>query len=821
MVLLSLPGICGAFSARIAIAAPPTVTSQVAAPAAKFVPGPVASDAQAVAALNLDAPGMEKVKAAAQRGDLPAIQSAYLDYRRTACPAKWKVMPSDEPATATESDDAAGDEVCAHYVRTGPYAFPFPGADMGKDFNWKFNPMPKSDPAFTYEWTFCAISRTGFWDKLADAYWKTHNEKYAAEWVREMEDFVAKNPLNYDGKNGDPALWRTLDAAGRVGGSWPNAYYHMLDSPSFDARAQWIYLRSILDHAALLTGGLKDQARTGNWVAAECSALYTMGVLFPEVKEAGAWREMALDRLAKEIDRTVPPDGFQAELTPGYHYFSLGSFVGPLELAKLNNLPIPEIFLSKITAMYRAPVWVMDQRGFVVATNDSGPYNVRRMTAETKGLPHDPTLDWVASGGKTGTPIPDSTMLPYAGFYAMRGGWKLNDMFLFFRAGPTGIAHEHEDMLEVVLRAWNKTLLTEIGTYGYDHSDWRRFTLGTASHSTIIVDGKWQHRGQSKMPVTEPVHNPWVTTPVFDYVAGTYSGGYQLSVYNPNKFYQPQDWVGPVDHSVTHTRRILFLKPYCALVLDTVDGTGSHTIDDHFHLDAPAAHIDPATQAAFSDNKDGIQLGLYPLERDNLKVDVVQGQKEPLLGWFPVEHRAIPTVRFRKQQTAPAIFATMLYPYRNKAPAFTAAPLPVTGDGVWGQSLNLPTEKAEVAIVKDGSSKGFTFKMPSGEIVQGQAAGVLLRRSLDGAKAFVGGWDLRAYGDGTRQFALDAPGNILVSYGGDPGRLLFFNAGDKSATMTLTKPFTRVATLAPGVWTEVSNAGQRPVSSPPLFPPLG
>jgi len=784
-------------------------------------PGPITTDAQALTELNFDAPGMEKVKAAAQSGDLATVQSAYLDYRRTACPAKWTVMPSDEPATATEQTDAAGDEICAHYIRKFQYDFPFPGADMGKDFNWTYNPLLKTNPAFSMEWTFCAISRTGFWCQLADAYWKTHNEKYATEWVSEMEDFVAKNPRNHDAENGAPSLWRSLDTAGRMGGAWPYAYYHMLNSPSFDAKAQWIYLRSSIDQGARLADGLKDQNRSGNWVVAECSGLYTTGVLFPELKDSDAWRTLAIDRLTMEANRIVPPDGFEAELTTGYHYFSLNSFLGPLQLAKLNNLPIPDVFLSKIISMYRAPIWVMDQHGFNVPTNDSGSYHVANMLGDALKLCDDPTLEWAASGGKKGTQPPDSTMLPYAGFYAMRGGWKLNDLFLFFRAGPTGMGHEHEDMLEVVMRAWNKTLLFDPGTYTYDHSDWRRYTIGTASHNTIIVDGKWQHRGASAFPVKDPVSNPWVTTPVFDYVAGTYAGGYQLSVYNQNKGYQPQDWVGPVDHSVTHTRRILFLKPYYALVLDTLDGTGTHLLDAHFHLDAPAAHADPVTQAAFSDNKDGVQLGLYPLERDHLKVEVVQGQREPLLGWYPVQQRAIPTIRFRKLQALPATFATFLYPYKGDAPAFDTKPLVVKGDGVWGQSFRMPTENALVAIVKDSTAKTFSLTLPSGGMVNAEASGLVLRKSLDGEMAFVGGWDLRSFGDDEKHFTLDAPGNILVSHGGIAGKLLFFNAGDKSVTVTLTRPFAGTATLAPGQWTEISQDGIRTAASPPaLFPPL-
>jgi hypothetical protein len=90
----------------------------------------------------------------------------------------------------------------------------------------------------------------------------------------------------------------------------------------------------------------------------------------------------------------------------------------------------------------------------------------------------------------------------------MRSGWEWNDMFLFFRAGPPGSGHEHQDKLEVTLRAWDNDLLIDPGTFTYDKSNFRRYFIGTASHDTIIVDGKWQHRPSNIPPVTEPASCP-------------------------------------------------------------------------------------------------------------------------------------------------------------------------------------------------------------------------------------------------------------------------------------------------------------------------
>jgi hypothetical protein len=599
--------------------------------------------------------------------------------------------------------------------------------------------------------------------------------------------------------------------------SWPCCYAHFVDTPAFTADVQWIYLRSILDHVKILKAGLEVPGRTGNWVASECYALYAIGVLFPELREAASWRQFAMDRMVRELNICVPPDGFEAELTPNYHYFTLSSFTGPVRLAQLNHLEVPPVFHDKILAMYRAPVWVMDQRGFDTATNDSGPWNAAAQARTGLNLiGNDPLLQWAASGGTRGEAPPTSTMLPYAGFYTMRGGWKPTDTFLFFRAGPTGLAHEHEDMLEIVLRAWNRSLLFEQGTYEYDQSDWRRFVLGTSSHSTVIVDGNGQHRGRSSTPVTQPVNNPWVSTPLFDFVAGTYDKGYQKSVHDLKRFGSGVSYVGPVDRSVAHTRRVLFLKPYYALVLDTLDGTGTHTFDSLYHMDSPAADIDKETQAAFSRNSGDVQLAIYPLDRAGLTTEIIQGQMDPILGWFANAHRPVPTIRFRKSQAAPAKFATFLYPFLGDRPAFHAEALAV-GDGCWGESIHTPLEEASIAISLDDSARPLAIDQGSSGGVHAHAAGVIVRRH-PGGDAIIGGWKLTQFSDAACDFTAALPATLLWQEGRDG--VLVFNAGDDPCALQMIAPFKTTATIPAKQWVMVTAAGQKESSSPPLFEPI-
>ena len=782
-------------------------------------PGPVTTDTEIIAELNLETAGMGSVKAAIQTRNLGQIQQAYLDYRRHSSPARWKIMPSDQPAQAVAQSDDAGDQVAAHNVTRDVYHYGPPRTFMGSDFNWLYNPVAPTEPSFSNEFTYCVVARTEFWQHLADAYWKTRNEKYAQAWVEQLLDFAAKNPMNTDSWQGKATLWRTLDAATRMDVSWPYCYFHFRDSASFTPQVQWVYLKLMRDHALRLVEGLSDASRTGNWVTDECFGLYTIGALFPELKSAANWRDMAINRLLVEFNRMVPPDGMEAELTPGYHAGARAQFQGPYDLAKLNNLPIPDTFREKILSMYRAPVLVMQPNGQDVCTNDSWIINAKKDAVVGLKVGEDPLLQWVASGGKSGIRPPDSTCLPYAGFYALRSGWDWQDLFVFFRAGPPGIGHEHQDMLQLTMRAWDTDLLIEPGTYAYDRSIWRRYFVGTASHNTIIVDDKWQHRPQNQAPVTTPVNNPWVTTPLFDYAAGTYDAGYQKNVYKPIE-YMPVAWEGTLDKSIAHTRRVLFLRPYYVLVVDTLDGTGHHTFEAHYNMDAPAAHVDQATQAALSDNPGHGNIVLLPLEREHLAVEVVQGQQSPLLGWKPKDGNrvAIPTARFIKQQDAPAIFATFLLPYRGAEPPRVTTEELTAGEGTWAKRLTTAQEQAEVILVRDGASKLITFASKLTRPVTSEAAGLVLRQPTGKNDLYLGVWGASRYDDSILAFTAKTPVNLLAIRG-EGTRLRFFNADTRPVAISLTHPGQRTITLPPQNWVDQDgNATEVPQLFEPFVP---
>jgi hypothetical protein len=115
----------------------------------------------------------------------------------------------------------------------------------------------------------------------------------------------------------------------------------------------------------------------GNWLVCEKSGLVTMGIVYPEFKDADVWLKMGWDTLARELETQVYPDGAQIELTPHYHSATLSSFQRAYDIAELNQAPIPPAYRDRMELMYEYLMYVVKPDGFIPMLNDSDHGNMR------------------------------------------------------------------------------------------------------------------------------------------------------------------------------------------------------------------------------------------------------------------------------------------------------------------------------------------------------------------------------------------------------------------------------------------------------------
>jgi hypothetical protein len=766
--------------------------------------------------LDLDYPGMEDVKSAAAIGDYAKAKAAYLEFRKYKSKPKWHINPNNKPMKASMVTDINGDRVINRIIGANMGA---PEVYLGKDINWEFNPVDSLQPHFTKEWTWQNLNRGRMWSTLGEAYWNTLDEKYAKEWVAIQEDWINDNPVPLDADPGATLTWRTIEAGIRIS-RWMNAYYSFLHSPSFTPEAHATFVKGIIEHGQRLERVTTEQPeRSSNWVTMECNGLGTIGILFPELAFSDHFFEAAIRKMDVELTNQVYPDGTQIELTSGYHQVSRENFMKLARFAIFNNVSLPDKYMEKLKKMYWFNLKMMDPLGNLPPFNDSRITHVLASLEEAYDIWKDDEFLFGATLGKEGKkPDFDSYYLDWAGYYIMRSGWEINDNCLYFDAGPLGHGHEHEDMLNLYLYSQGEILLTEAGNFTYDASKWRRYAISTMGHNTIVVNGKEQHRRgyPGGRVVKEPIPNPWVTTPLFDFGRGVYSSGYQENVYKPVA-YRPREYSGPRDTSVWHTRNVIFLKPYYYLVVDFLDGQGDHRYDALFHLNAPDALIIDSSQSVHTLRDGNIQLGLYPMNTENMTVRMVKGQEDPVLGWIPSQKEPIPTVVFTKNEEAPATFSTLLYPYSKEQPNISYKEIMSQQKSAWGRLINSPYETIALILKKEDQVSSWISQTEMVPEFSTDASVVVIRRPHRKNDNFYGFNAISYFRGDDVQFTLGETSSLVFVIKA-ANIYEWYNPTEQEIDVNMTAPFARKLKLPAGKWIQMDAEGSREIGDiNPLF----
>ena len=638
--------------------------------------GPRMTDEEFFEALNLDYAGLEQTRAAVEAGNLQQAKEAFVQHLLSRAEPRYYAGPADRPAPEqrpqTPNTAAADRALGKEYSVVG---FPLKFED---EIDWTANP---SEP-FNPEWTW-QFGRHHWWGNLARAYWDTGDEKYAQHFVWEMRSWVQDNPMPRSVSNSVGSRWRTIECGIRLAGSWPNAFFHFLGSPSFTADDVVMMVKSMAEQAQYL----HSYPTGGNWLTMEANGMGHVGVLFPEFKRAQTWREDAVDRLNKELDIQVYPDGPQKELSPGYHFVALGNFLGLARIHLHNDRPLPPNYVGSLERMWAMGLWAATPDRNLPHVNDSWDVNVRGQLRQALDyFPAREDFRWIATDGKEGAP-PDHTshFFPWAGWAVMRSDWTDDARYLFLDVGPFGLGHQHEDKLAFVLHAYGKNLVLDVGSYAYDVSKMRRYVVGPHAHNIVFVDEQAQHRGGRRETYVndEPQDTPWLSNDALDYCAGVYDNGFGAKN----------------DLQVTHRREVLFVKPDYWLVMDTLTPQ-----DDEQHLYESLLHL--GTEDAVAEGGRAWTVG----EEANLQIlttgapaqaEIVKGQEEPYyLGWIGKHgvdgKRPIPVARFAWTATGETKLLYVLYP--TKPGDSTPAPtLQQTG----GDNGNLTAELSFADGAKD------------------------------------------------------------------------------------------------------------------------
>jgi len=489
---------------------------------------------------------------------------------------------------------------------------------------------------------------------LGVAWQLTHDDRYPATFVSQVNDWLAANPVGH-GVNWACAMEVAIRAV-----NWLFACALMQEPlPVEFVRT---LLGALLTHGRFIRANLELALVTTNHYLADLCGLAVLGLALPGA-EPDRWRRFGLREMAHEMVFQVYSDGADFEASTIYHRLVVELFELPVRLARSTGAPVPPLLTERMPLMqaFIAAITRPDDTIPLIGDSDDGhllPYSSRPFSCTSS-----------------------STAFPHAGIYVMRH----DDHYLICDCGPNGQrgngGHAHNDTLSFELYA-GRPWIVDPGTYVYTGDltayNWFR---STAAHNTLVVDGEEQARFDSREPFllapdARPTVHRWETKPEYDLLDAEHAGYQRLP------------------DPVTHRRQFLFDKQRGLwLVRDVVTGRGTHRLDWCFHF-APCHLLCVRSETRFcrknliselavtgdeseesvvrASAPDGTGLLLVPLERPALDLTIEEGWVSYRYG----SRERAPIVRYTAYEAAlPVTVTYALIPTSGPLPATEAAEL--------------------------------------------------------------------------------------------------------------------------------------------------
>ncbi|MDF9797122.1 hypothetical protein OKW21_002385 [Catalinimonas alkaloidigena] len=557
--------------------------------------------------LDLDYPGLEKVKKAKENDKLVEAGNYLLDYYRNNTSAQdyRRRQPELTNKSIAEADTILKNVFIIQNVRGEvPY-----GDDGHRDWYYK---GPNNDR----EWAWLSNRHSQIRNVL-DTYFETGNPKYAAYIDTFLRDFIIKS-RPYPAEKSSTSVWRGLEVAARAK-VWTQVFYSTINNEYLSPATHLLILSSLPDHAHYN----KNFHAGNNWLTMEISALATVAAYFPEYKKSDEWMDYAIDQMVESMKDQVYPDGVQTELTSHYHNVSLHNFELFQDICKKANKKLPPFFNQTIEAMYSYIAHAVRPSGLRILNNDGDKGSDREIIL--RGAEKFQHLDWeyIITNGESGKEPKDgpSYFYPWAGQLISRSGYEADAHWSFFDMGPWGSGHQHNDKLHISVSAYGKDLLVDAGRFAYTGEvaeKFRPYAKGTAGHNILLIDGRGQEPGPTH--AQEPVKEKYFKiSDDFDYASSSF------------------DSFSGIDGDINHIRSVFYVRNEFWIVVDKVITDRPRKVDVmwHWHPDSKVVQDNSMVKTINSVGN----LGVIPIGEQAFDIRFVSGQEEPeIQGWYSPEY---------------------------------------------------------------------------------------------------------------------------------------------------------------------------------------
>ncbi len=451
--------------------------------------------------LNLDYPGLEKVKQHYEAGEHYLAAKELLEYYRWRSSVINPFVPTVVKATADDINKADQALNYQFYVR-GFYEKKENDVEIYYCFlkdgkiDWDLSVPNVTDQEFRYQ-----RHRHQWMEPQAKAYATTKNENYIKNWIEVYTDWMNTYPcpvgLTFpEGESNDVNYqWKGLQPAERVL-SQINIIQYYLSSPNFTP--EW--LCTVLNAFAESVECIRlNYYADSNILITQSQAVAFAGVLMPEFTKSEEWANEGARKLNEELDKQFLSDGTHYELDPSYHIAAIEDFRSTYEVFKVNNSNVlPADFISRLekasefVADLIYPNYTIDNFNDTRNSSYSKSVLIKNLNNYKSMFPENNLIKWMASEGKEGT-TPDYTTKAYpeSGYYMLRDGWKPDGMMMVLKNNDNKDNKWHcqpdNGTFGIVYKGRN--FFPDAGVYAYSGGD-RTIYRASKNHNTLTALSK-------------------------------------------------------------------------------------------------------------------------------------------------------------------------------------------------------------------------------------------------------------------------------------------------------------------------------------------
>ena len=342
---------------------------------------------------------------------------------------------------------------------------------------------------------------------LAKSYYCTKDEKYLSELKRQFVDWNEHNRFLHG------VEWTSaMELAIRVN-SWVYTLAFLKKAGCEDVIAQE------LEHGILVMTDyiMKHRARfssANNHLIVEMYAVALVGIL----TGYASWKDEALKILTEELPRQNYADGVNKEMSLHYQSFVMEAYGLLWLLMMKNNIEIPEVWKTYLTAMTEFVADSTDDFGRTMEFGDSDEGKILDLNGTienhyqyilnlmsclldesyTDSVWHE-NLEWIVP---VSLRTEKEKYIPGLICSRKEGGYTLlrsKDRRVLIGIDHADLgygsiaAHGHADALSFQLFIDGQSVFVDSGTYNYHVTpDDRNYFRGTTAHNTVMIDGQEQ-----------------------------------------------------------------------------------------------------------------------------------------------------------------------------------------------------------------------------------------------------------------------------------------------------------------------------------------